>query len=63
MIPAEICIYMQPKVGCKSKKIESTEVLVRWNKAPGVVWTPDKFLPVLEEYGNITMYTKKPSPG
>lgn len=50
----EICIYMQPKIGCKSKKIESAEVLVRWNKAPGVVWTPDKFLPVLEETGDIT---------
>lgn len=35
-------------------KIESAEVLVRWNKAPGVVWTPDKFLPVLEETGDIT---------
>ncbi len=45
---------MQPKIGCKSKKIESAEVLVRWNKAPGVVWTPDKFLPVLEETGDIT---------
>ena len=45
---------MQPKIGCKSKKIESAEVLVRWNKAPGVVWTPDKFLPVLDETGDIT---------
>ena len=49
----DICIYLQPKIGCRSGKIESAEVLVRWNKEPGIVWTPDKFLPILEESGDI----------
>ena len=49
----DICIYLQPKIGCKSGKIDSAEVLVRWNKNPGLVWTPDKFLPILEESGDI----------
>ncbi len=49
----DICIYFQPKVGGKSKEIESAEVLVRWEKEPGKIWTPDKFLPELEENGDI----------
>lgn len=49
----EICIYLQPKMGGKTEKIESAEVLVRWQKPDGQVWTPDKFLPVLEETGEI----------
>ena len=49
----EICIYLQPKMGGKTEKIESAEVLVRWQKPDGQVWTPDKFLSVLEETGEI----------
>lgn len=49
----EICIYLQPKMGGKTEKIESAEVLVRWQKPDGQVWTPDKFFPVLEETGEI----------
>lgn len=49
----DICIYFQPKVGGKSKEIESAEVLVRWEKEPGKIWTPDQFLPELEENGDI----------
>ena len=49
----EICIYFQPKVGGKSGRIESAEVLVRWQREDGTVWTPDQFLPILEETGEI----------
>lgn len=49
----EISIYLQPKMGGKTEKIESAEVLVRWQKPDGQVWTPDKFLSVLEETGEI----------
>ncbi len=49
----QICIYIQPKIGCKSGQIESAEVLVRWKRSEDLVWTPDKFLPVLEETGDI----------
>lgn len=49
----EICIYLQPKVGCTSGKIESAEALVRWRKAQGEIWSPDQFLPVLETTGDI----------
>ena len=49
----DICIYFQPKVGGKSKEIESAEVLVRWEKETGKIWTPDQFLPELEENGDI----------
>lgn len=49
----KICIYLQPKVGGESSRIESAEVLVRWKRESGEVWSPDKFLPVLEETGDI----------
>lgn len=49
----EICIYFQPKIGGKSEKIESAEVLVRWQRDDGTVWAPDQFLPILEETGEI----------
>lgn len=49
----EICIYLQPKMGGKSEKIESAEVLVRWKRENNQVWTPNQFLPVLEETGEI----------
>lgn len=49
----EICIYFQPKIGGKSGQIESAEVLVRWQREDGTIWTPDQFLPILEETGEI----------
>ena len=49
----EITIYLQPKIGGKSGVIESAEVLVRWQKSTGEILTPDRFLPVLEETGEI----------
>ena len=45
----EICLYFQPKVNGKTEKVESAEVLVRWKREDDTVWTPDQFLPVLEE--------------
>lgn len=45
----EICLYFQPKVNGKTEEVESAEVLVRWKREDDTVWTPDQFLPVLEE--------------
>ena len=42
----EFQLYFQPKVGSRSGKIESAEVLVRWRM-------PDKFIPLLESTGDI----------
>ena len=49
----KIRIYLQPKIGGASGRIASAEVLVRWERGTGEIWTPDQFLPVLEETGDI----------
>lgn len=33
----------------RTEEVESAEVLVRWKREDDTVWTPDQFLPVLEE--------------
>ena len=49
----EFKIYFQPKVSGTDESIRSAEVLVRWQREDGQIWTPDRFLPVLEETGKI----------
>lgn len=49
----EFKIYFQPKVSGTDESIRSAEVLVRWQREDGQTWTPDRFLPVLEETGKI----------
>ena len=49
----EFKIYFQPKIGSKEQKIVSAEVLVRWQKDENTIWTPNLFLPILEETGEI----------
>ena len=46
-------LFFQPKVGCKSGRIESAEVLVRWQLPDGSLRMPDSFIPVLEGTGDI----------
>ncbi len=50
----EFKIYFQPKVNTKTMAVSSAEVLVRWQKEDGSIWTPDKFIPPLENSGLIT---------
>lgn len=49
----EFKIYFQPKIGSEEQKIISAEVLVRWQKDRDTIWTPNLFLPILEETGEI----------
>lgn len=49
----EFLIYFQPKVDTRTLMIKSAEVLVRWEKEDGEIWSPDKFLPLLEKTGFI----------
>lgn len=49
----EFVLYFQPKISGKEEKITSAEVLVRWQRADGAIWGPDKFIPVLEECGKV----------
>ena len=50
----EFLLYFQPKIGPK-EQVVSAEVLVRWQRPDGELWTPDRFLPVLEKNGRIGM--------
>lgn len=49
----EFKLYFQPKIGSQSGKIESAEVLVRWQLADGTLRMPDTFIPLLEHTGDI----------
>lgn len=49
----EFVLYFQPKISGREEKITSAEVLVRWQRADGAIWGPDKFIPVLEECGKV----------
>ncbi|MDO4555914.1 MAG: EAL domain-containing protein [Lachnospiraceae bacterium] len=45
----EFIIYFQPKVDAKTRQISSAEVLVRWKREDGTIWTPNLFIPPLEK--------------
>ncbi len=49
----EFQIYFQPKISGKTQEISSAEILVRWLREDGTLWSPDSFLPILEETGEI----------
>ncbi|MBP3951357.1 putative bifunctional diguanylate cyclase/phosphodiesterase [Bacillus suaedae] len=51
-------LYYQPKINLKTRKIDSAEVLLRWeNKQLGMV-SPAEFIPIAEKYGLIQDLTK-----
>lgn len=49
----QIEVYFQPKVSCSSGKINSAEALVRWVENGQILYTPDTFIPILEETNDI----------
>ena len=49
----EFCIYLQPKVACKSEKVVGAEALVRWMRNGQQLVFPDKFIRIFERYGCI----------
>lgn len=50
----EFQVYLQPKISMKTGKIVGAESLVRWRRADGTLFPPDRFIPVLEKNGFIT---------
>lgn len=51
----EFEVYLQPKVSTKTGKIVGAESLVRWRRADGTLFAPDRFIPILEKNGFITL--------
>lgn len=49
----EFVLYFQPKVDVKSRRITSTEALVRWKHPEHGIVSPVKFIPIAEETGLI----------
>lgn len=49
----QFCIYLQPQVDFKTKKVVSAEALVRWNHPRDGMIPPFRFLPVFEKNGFI----------
>ncbi len=50
----EFQVYLQPKISLKTGKIVGAESLVRWRKPDGTLFSPDRFIPILEKNGFIT---------
>jgi len=49
----EFFVLYQPKVSISDGRLASAEALVRWRAPNGVIYPPDKFIPVAEESGVI----------
>lgn len=50
----QFCVYLQPQIDLKTKKIASAEALVRWKHPEKGMISPAKFVPVFENNGFIT---------
>jgi diguanylate cyclase (GGDEF)-like protein len=53
----ELRLYLQPKVRLSDGRICGAEALVRWQHPTFGFLTPDKFIPVAEQSGNISLIT------
>lgn len=49
----KIVPYYQPKVDINNNTICSSEALSRWHTDDGEILTPNKFIPILEQYGYV----------
>ena len=49
----QFCIYLQPQVDFKTKKVVSAEALVRWDHPRDGMIPPSRFLPIFEKNGFI----------
>ncbi|WP_205666535.1 bifunctional diguanylate cyclase/phosphodiesterase [Aminipila luticellarii] len=49
----EFQIYVQPKISCCNKQICGAEALVRWQRRDGLFLSPDTFVPILEQSGDV----------
>jgi diguanylate cyclase (GGDEF)-like protein len=52
----EFSLYLQPQMAFNGRNFEivGAEALIRWITTDGVIYTPDKFIPVAESNGMIT---------
>ena len=55
----EFILHFQPKVCLQSHKIESFELLARWQKSDGSLVPPFEFIPLAEELGLIIEMTEQ----
>jgi EAL domain-containing protein (putative c-di-GMP-specific phosphodiesterase class I)/GGDEF domain-containing protein len=53
----EFILYLQPKVNLKTKKIDSAEVLIRWEHPKEGFIPPDLFMPYMENMNLINEFT------
>lgn len=49
----EFELYFQPKVACRDRSITGVEALIRWNHPTRGIVSPDKFITIAEETGQI----------
>jgi len=49
----EFVLYYQPKVNLRSRQLDGVEALVRWNRLQGERPSPDLFIPIMEQTGQI----------
>ena len=49
----DFCLYLQPKVWTKSKKVSGAEALVRWKHPQRGIMAPSEFIPIFEANGYI----------
>jgi diguanylate cyclase (GGDEF)-like protein len=54
----EFRVYMQPKVRLRDGRICGAEALVRWQHPTYGFLTPDQFIPIAEQSGNISLITR-----
>jgi len=57
LIANEFQCYYQPRVNLETQAIEGLEALIRWFHPKQGLLLPDKFIPLLEDTGNITAIT------
>ena len=50
----EFCVYIQPVVNPVTGQISSAEALVRWNCMGKGIISPQRFIPLLEDSGDIS---------
>ena len=50
-------MYYQPKVNLRSRQLDGVEALVRWNRLRGERLSPDLFIPIMEQTGQIRSLT------
>lgn len=53
IIAKRFSLHYQPQIDLETGKIESLEALIRWQKPDGSFVSPDKFIPLAEETGQI----------